>query len=183
MTREETKVILAVLKAGYPNFYKDMSADDAKNTVNLWSTMFSSEPAQIITEAVKALISTLKYPPTIADVKEKVALITQPQAMTEMEAWNLVKSAISYYHAKEGFDGLPPILQKLVGGPNQLREWATMEAEDVENVVKSNFLRSYSAKVKSEKELAALPESTKNMMQTLAEGFSMNKVLGRGNWP
>jgi hypothetical protein len=168
MNREETKAILAILKAGYPNFYKDMTKEDATSIINLWATMFADDPAQVVTEAVKSLMCTLKYPPTIADVKEKIAMITQPPAMTEMEAWQMVKSAISYYNATETFSRLPPILQKIVGSPNTLREWAQMEAETVDSVIQSNFMRSYKVRAAQEKERAMLPESTKQMIAGLA---------------
>ena len=168
MNREETKAILAILKAGYPNFYKDMTKEDATNTINLWTIMFADDPAQVVTEAVKSLMCTLKFPPTIADVKEKIAMITQPPAMTEMEAWQMVKSAISYYNAAETFERLPPILKRIVGSPNQLREWAIMETEKFDTVVQSNFMRSYKAVVAQEKERAMLPESTKQMIAGLA---------------
>ncbi len=169
MNREETKAILAILKAGYPNFYKDMTKEDATNTINLWATMFADDPAQVVAEAVKSLMCTLKYPPTIADVKEKIALITQPQQLTEMEAWRMVKSAISYYNATETFSRLPPILQKIVGSPNTLREWAQMEAETVDSVIQSNFMRSYKVRAAQEKERAMLPESTRQMIAGITE--------------
>jgi hypothetical protein len=129
--------------------------------------MFADDPAQVVAEAVKSLMCTLKYPPTIADVKEKIAMITQPPAMTEMEAWQMVKSAISYYNATETFSRLPPILQKIVGSPNTLREWAQMEAETVDSVIQSNFMRSYKVRAAQEKERAMLPESTRQMIAGL----------------
>jgi hypothetical protein len=173
MTREETKAILAILKAGYPNFYKDMTKEDATNTINLWAAMFADDPAHIVTEAVKSLMCTLKYPPTIADVKEKITLITQPPTMTEMEAWQMVKSAINYYNAAQTFERMPPILRRIIGSPNQLREWAIMEAETVNSVVQSNFMRSYKVVVAQEKERAMLPESTKQMIAGLAERMAL----------
>lgn len=173
MNREETKAILAILKAGYPNFYKDMTKEDATNTINLWAIMFADDPAQVVTEAVKSLMCTLKFPPTIADVKEKIAMITQPPAMTEMEAWQTVKSAINYYNAAETFERLPPILKRIVGSPNQLREWAIMEAEKLDTVVQSNFMRSYKALAAQEKERAMLPESTKKLIQGIAERMAL----------
>ena len=168
MTRQETKDLMAILKAAYPNFYKDISKEEAKAAVDLWATIFSDTPAKLVIEAVKSLICMLKYPPTIADVKEKVAMITQPQEMTEMEAWERVKRAISYYHATEAFANLPPILQKIVGSPNTLREWAVMDIATVNSVIQSNFMRSYKARVAKEREYAMLPESTKQIIQQLA---------------
>ena len=175
MTRQEALAVLAILKTAYPTFYKNYSKEDVNAAVDLWATMFSDEPVSIITEAVKSLICTLKYPPTIADAKEKIAIImqSQKQTMTEMEAWQRVKVAISYYNASENFAELPPILQKIVGSPNQLREWALMDVETVNSVIQSNFMRSYKAKVSQEKEYAMLPSSTKQLIAGLAQKYSL----------
>jgi hypothetical protein len=178
MTRQEALAIMAMLKTAYPSFYKDLSKEELNAAVNLWATMFSEESIQVVTEAIKALMCTLKYPPTIADVKEKIALITQPLAMTEMEAWDMVQRAISYYHANETFTNLPPILQKIVGSPNQLREWALMNVETVNSVIQSNFMRSYKAKVAQEKEYAMLPESTRQLIQSIAVKMDMKAITG-----
>lgn len=173
MNREETKEILKVLRVGYPNFYKELKKPEADEIIDLWSTMFASEPVKIVIEAVKSLMCTLKFPPTIADVKEKISLITQPTQMSEMEAWQMVKSAINYYNAAQTFERLPPILRRIIGSPNQLREWAIMEAETVNSVVQSNFMRSYKAVAAREKEHAMLPESTKQMIAGLAERMAL----------
>jgi hypothetical protein len=80
---------------------------------------------------------------------------TQPNEMTEAEAWALVRKAASnsfYGQAAKEFDKLPPILQRLVGTPNQLRDWGMMDSNEFNTVVASNFQRSYRARVKSDKE-------------------------------
>ena len=127
MNTQEITAVLKILKLSYPQFYKNMTKQEASETVELWSTMFRDDDARIVTEAVKSLIVTLKFPPTIADVKEKIRAIEKPCVMTGLEAWNLVKGAISHYSAVEKFNNLPQVLQKLVGSPNQLREWAGMD--------------------------------------------------------
>lgn len=178
MTRQEALAVMAMLKTAYPTFYKNFSKEDISAAVNLWATMFSEESIQVVTEAIKALMCTLKYPPTIADVKEKIREITQPLAMTEMEAWRMVRNAISYYNATETFAQLPPILQKIVGSPSVLRQWAQMEAETVESVIQSNFMRSYKARVAHEKEYAMLPASTRNLIRELAVKMNMKAITG-----
>lgn len=179
MTRQEALAVMAMLKTAYPTFYKNYSKEDINEAVNLWATMFSEETIQVVTEAIKALICTLKYPPTIADVKEKIHLLTQPQGMSELEAWNTVRRAISYYDAQENYNSLPPMLQRLVGSPNQLREWALMDSEVVNSVIQSNFMRSYKAKVVQEKEYAMLPESTKQLIQGIAAKMDMKVITGK----
>jgi hypothetical protein len=173
MTRQEALAVMVMLKTAYPTFYKNLSKEDINAAVNLWATMFSEESIQVVTEAIKALMCTLKYPPTIADVKEKIAMITQPPTMTEMEAWDMVRRAISYYHANEAFANLPPMLQKIVGSPNQLREWALMDVETVNSVIQSNFMRSYRAMAAREREYAMLPSSTKQLIAGLAQKYSL----------
>lgn len=170
MNDRETKAILSVIKAAYPSFGKD--ADPAVN-VKLWERMFAGDQYRVVLEAVDSLIATSKFNPTIADVKEKVFLLTTLQPMTELEAWQLVHKAISYYNAQEKFDALPQLLQKLVGSPNQLREWALMDSETVNSVIQSNFMRSYTVRIRQEKEMSMLPESARTMIQALGDKLAL----------
>jgi hypothetical protein len=175
VTRQEALAVLTILKTAYPTFYKNYSKEDVNAAIDLWATMFAEEHPEIVVEAVKALICTHKYPPTIADIKEKIATITRPEQKTEMEAWQQVKAAISYYNAAENFERLPPILQKVVGSPNTLREWALMDGEVVNSVIQSNFMRSYKVKVVQQKEYAMLPSSTKQFIAGLAQKYSLTE--------
>lgn len=175
MTRDEVIAILSILKSAYPNFYKSMTKSELNNIVNLWHQMFLDDNCKIVTEAVKALIVSFKFPPTIADIKDKVDLITKPESMTEMEAWGLVRKAISdsFYNAGSRFAELPELIQRVVGSPTQLTQWGLMEPETVESVIQSNFMRSYKAKMIHAKEVDRLPESTKKMIGELVEKFKM----------
>jgi hypothetical protein len=164
VVREDAITILRILKAAYPNFYKDLTTTDAQDIINLWSTMFEEYPTPLVTEAVKAVVSVSKFPPSISDVKEKIEILTcKDNTITESEAWTLVSRALSdaIYSARERFEELPAILQRLVGSPNQLREWALMPLETVQSVVQSNFMRSYRAIMVQQKNYNALPESGK----------------------
>lgn len=176
MTREETAKILVVLKTAYPSFYRN--SEEVTDAINLWSTMFADDNPRIVMEAVKSLICTLKYPPTIADIKEKINLILVPKQATEMEAWSTVLDAIkdANYNASLHFENFPDTIKKIVGSPGQLREWAQMDSQTVNSVVQSNFMRSYTEKVKQNSELAKLPQSTKDMMQQLSEKLAMKQI-------
>lgn len=171
MTKQEITAILKIIKVSYPNFYKDLKKDDADELLNVWSTMFANDDPMIVTEAVKALIATLKFPPTIADVKEKIKLLTAPEILTEMEAWRIVFNGIccANYHSQEYFNDMPIILQKIVGSAKQLREWATLDPADVQTVVQSNFMRSFKIKSKYDEDMSLIPNSTKLLIQNLYE--------------
>lgn len=175
MTYDETLAIMAVLKAAYPNFYRDMKRSEAEGIVGLWTEMFRDEPAEVVAVAVKAHIANDKkgFPPHIGAIKEAILKIKQPDEMTEMEAWGYIQRATrnSIYNAVEEYKKLPELLQRLVGSPQQLRDWALMDADVVHSVVASNFQRSFKARATNERELLALPADVRNFMAQLAEGM------------
>ena len=168
MTREDTIKILSVLRGAYPAFYRDITKQEAESTIALWESMFEEEPYELVGAAVKAFISGdgKGFPPAIGQIKERIRQITQPEEMTEQEAWAIVSKAVqrSTYGSVEEFAKLPPEIQAVVHDPGQLRQWAIGPAEDLETVVASNFMRSFRAKQKAIKEYIALPISVKQLM-------------------
>lgn len=180
MTRDDTLDLLSLLKAAYPNFYRDMTRKDADHVIDLWSDMFKEEPVELVALAVKAHIATDKkgFPPHIGAIKDAIVKIQQPDEMTELEAWSLVQKALrnGYYGAQEEFDKLPPVVQRLVGSPNQLREWSQMDTETISSVVASNFQRSYKARAANEREFLALPAEVKATMTEIAAGMKMPEL-------
>ena len=63
----------------------------------------------------------------------------------------------------------PENLQRLVGHPSQLREWASMDTGAVQSVVQSNFMRSYRARQESERKMQALPADIREKLARMAE--------------
>ena len=82
-----------------------------------------------------------------------------------MEAWGLVYRAIcnSSYDSEKRFNELPETIQRLVGTPKQLREWATTENLNV-SVIQSNFMRSYKVMAERKEMIDRLPDSCKNLL-------------------
>ena len=168
MTREDTIKILSVLRGAYPAFYRDITKQEAESTIALWESMFDEEPYELVAAAVKAFISGdgKGFPPAIGQIKERIRQITTPEEMTEQEAWSLVSKALrnSTYGSEEEFKKLPPEVQAVVHDPGQLKQWAMSPAEDVETVIASNFMRSFRAKQKVNREYMALPTEVKRLM-------------------
>lgn len=178
MTRQETGIIMDILATAYPRFYAGPDAPDPEKAVALWAEMFAEDDVAIVAAAVKALIATddKGFPPHIGAVKAKVRQITQPSGMTPQEAWNLVAKAIrnSAYESREEYGKLPKEIQRLVGSPNQLRDWATMDSETVHSVVSSNFQRSFAARQKADNDFKALPRDVQAMIGTVAERMALH---------
>lgn len=163
MTREEVVMVLGILKTAYPNFYKSMTKEEGYGTIELWADMFKSDDSKIVTIAVKELINSFKFPPTIADIKEQMIKLTTKR-VDLTEEWEALQKAIgnSLYNSEECFNNLPPIAKAFAGSPNQLREMATMDSSTVHSVVKGQFFKQAEVLQKrQEEEKRMLPETKK----------------------
>lgn len=143
MTKQETIKMLAILDATYPNFYKDKNEEEINGVVAIWSEMFKDCDYQLTMIAVKELINTSKYVPTIASIKEKMYELTHTNEESNSELWERLLKAIrnGYYGAEEEFKMLPNIIKEFLGSPEQLRSIAEMDSETIHSVVKGQFLR------------------------------------------
>ena len=72
MNKKEAAQILAILKAAYPNSYKNMTQEEAMGTVSVWALQFADMPADIVLMAVHKAISSSPFPPAISEVKAKL---------------------------------------------------------------------------------------------------------------
>ena len=180
MNLVETAKLMAVLETAYPMFYAKKTQQEREDAIRLWAEMFADEPGEVVAVAVKALIKSRvsTFPPGIGEITEKIQQIMQPDQMTELEAWGLVLKAVSNsnYNSGEEFKKLPAVVQRLVGSPTQLREWAAMDSETLNSVVASNFQRSYKVRAKNEQDYLALPSSVKTFMASIAEGMKMPEL-------
>ena len=201
MNREETLAIMSVLKAAYPNYYKDMKRHDADAIVSLWTEMFADEPARIVAAAVKAHIATDQkgFPPNIGAIKNSIVKLTKPPelGMSEMEAWNLVRQAIRgasmdessrkwrggvldpRTSAEVNFERLPELLRRIVGSPRQLADWEQLDDDKINTVLQSNFMRSFRARASNEREYLAMPSDIRQTMESLTSEMKAN-ALGDG---
>lgn len=168
MVRTDVLKIMAALRGAYPQFYRSIDRTEAEDTVNLWLDIFAGYDYGLVASAVKSFIDGDEkgFPPVPGQIKAKMRLLCGNEEMTEAEAWAAISVAVKngLYGAEEEFRKLPPALQKLVGAPSQLRDWAAMDSGILQSVVASNFQRSYRTAVQREKELAKLPPDVKKLI-------------------
>ena len=164
MTREETVKIIRIMVDSYPNY----KPNNISETVDVWNVMLSDYDYNLVAMALKAYIlsDTSGFAPNIGQWVAKIRLLTKPQELSEMEAWSLVSKAIrnSCYNSVEEFAKLPPLVQKAVGTPDNLRNWAVSDYQTIESVIQSNFLRTYRTVVKRENEINCMPNEIKALI-------------------
>jgi len=179
LNRENVIKVLAYLKVAYPNFYKNMSRQEAEETINLYQEMFPDCDISIVTVAVKEWIQKEKFPPTIADIKQKIYDLTT-EKRTATDLWNELVSAIKNgnYGAKEEFEKLSDEVKAFVREPAQLKEMASMKSDTIHSVTKGQFFKQIEviqARIKEEKQM--LPETRKVREMALSVGQDVNGLL------
>lgn len=162
--------VLAIVETAYPNIKR--TEDQRLEAAKLWASLFEDDDPQDVMQAVRAYIvgDTTGFPPSIGQIKSRISAMHKPQLMSEVEAWGLVSRACrnGYYGAEEEFAKLPPTIQRVIGSPRQLHDWALLDEDVLESVIGSNFQRAYRVMEMREAEQAALPANDRGL---LTDGF------------
>lgn len=160
--------VLTFIQSEYPHCFMGMDARTMKLKIKLWEKEFQDVDINLVYAAMRIYMKRMeRYAPGIGQIREILQSLLSDGEISETEAWALVSKAASrgtYY--QEEFAKLPPIVQKAVGRAEQLYKWGQMDAETVESVVASNFMRSFRAIQKREKENALLPPNIRQQLQS-----------------
>ena len=179
MTREETVKIIRIICGSFPNF----KPSDLSETVDIWNMMLEEYTYNQIAGALKSYIlaDSTGFAPSIGQLIAKVKTIEEPAQLNESEAWGLVSKAIrnGYYGAVEEFSKLPPLVQKAVGIPDNLRNWSQTNLESVETVIQSNFLRAYRVEAQRAAEISKMPSDVKTMIENTSQNSYSAQIANK----
>lgn len=160
MLREETQELLLMIQCTYQNF----NPVDKTIAANAWTLALKDVTFE---QAQQAFVAYWRadqkgFPPTPGNLIAIIQEISTQKELNENEAWSLVEKAMqnSTYNSESEFVKLPPLVQKAVGSPGQLRSWATDESGN-RTVMASNFMRVYRNEVIEKKDYMRLPENLK----------------------
>lgn len=171
MTKSETMKLMAVIKMGYPHFYE--GCDNMDGVVDFWTEMFADYPLSLVMQAYQkfAATDTKGFPPVIGQIIQSINEIARPQVdeLSEGEVWGMVKKALSdgYYHSRQEFDKLPPLVQRAVGNREMIYRWSMMDEEMIESNIRAMVCRSYKALAEAQREKLALPPSLSARLEAL----------------
>lgn len=164
MTIKDARKLIAVFMVTYPN-YKPIDTELAAAT---WADAMSEYTYEQVSVALKMYLktSTSGFAPTPGQLIEKIQVVTQPELLSETEAWAIVRSTLSRcgYYSVEEFEKFPPIIQKAVGSPSQLRVWA-LDPDYNEGVVSAQFGRVYRALAEKQKDFDKMPSNIQHRIE------------------
>lgn len=183
MTREEVAKLIYVVKATYPRVFARYTDAETRNLIIAWHMVLEHYNYAEASQGLKVCLinDTSGFPPSPGQVIDGIQKAKKPAEsdMTELEAWALVRKAIGRagYYSEEEFNKLPPLVRKAVGAPGNLKEWAMMDADTVESVGQSHFIRNFRTVANRVREEAKLPEQmrpfTKAIIETLPKADSV----------
>jgi hypothetical protein len=164
MDRERFKEVISLLNT----IYSDKPPCPNQITFDTWYALFRNHDESVVKAAAQMYISTEHFAPKPADILELCAELQKDEERSPLEAWNIAYKAIcnGYYNYKAEFAKLPPIIQRVIGKPENLKEMAQMDINTVNSVEQSHFIKLYNAELAREKTINMLPE---NIRQGLAE--------------
>lgn len=174
MTESEfTKIALAI-KTSYPN--AKVLADKA--AMDIWFMMLSDIPYSIAQPAVLEHVSTNKFPPSIAEIREKCAGFISLPIMDYGEAWENVLLAIrrfGYMQETEALESLEEITRRCV---KRLGFQNICASENI-TADRANFRMIYEAEANRKKVDNQIPRQLLNQKQQMISNLveSTNKQI------
>ena len=93
MTKAELAKLFGILSVAYPNFG---SQQNKEMLVEVWFDALQPLPYELVEMAIKSLISTSRYAPSVAEVKETVYKQNTLHGYTFDEIWNLILTVILF---------------------------------------------------------------------------------------
>ena len=169
MTAKEFGFLADAIKTYFP---RD-NVLPTENAMRLWYEELKDIPYQLAHLALQKYVCTNKFAPTIADIREQVAELNNQneEELNETAAWSIAWKAIcnSGHHAEEEFAKLPPVIQRTVHSPAQLREWALLENIDGKTitVLQSDFQRAFRVEQQRERERSKLSPGVLKLMRPI----------------
>lgn len=160
MKRADIIKLIGLCSINYRNWPE---AGKEEMVIALWSRMLSDVDFETAQIAIEKYMSESVYPPTVADLRQRISEITTPMYKTAIEAWGDLSKAIlryGYYQQEKALEMLDPITRKVVDalGFRYLCLSTDVMAD------RAHFLKVYDNLVERERKESLLMLDTKEAM-------------------
>jgi len=168
MNRKEIINLLGIATANFPT----LQQKEMKPTAILWEKSLADMSYDVAEKALIKVLSTSKFFPTIAEIREAAAQITQPRTLDAMEAWGLIVQAIrkyGMYRQKEGLESLPEEVRNMA---NRFT-WRELCLNENPDTMRAQFRMAWETQSKRTNELKAIPQEIRLMIEDVTKGMKL----------
>ena len=167
MTREEVKQLLENIQADYPSWRPEIPLG---KLVDRWTERLQFFDAEAIQYALIAYgyTDTKGFAPSVGQLLDQLSKSVKTDSA--LEAWSTVYGMMknSIYHSVENFNSLPPLVQRCVGSPEVLRQWAMSNESNVQ-VIQANFIKTYNIEADKARELVKVPSAVRDLLTNTSQ--------------
>lgn len=172
MSNEEFLTIAATLRAAYPsnNFLT------TKDSIAIWCEMLKDLDFETCKSASMEYIGSSKFPPTIADIREKCTTYSSLPIKDYGEAWGSVIRAIrkyGYMEEQQALNSLDDITRKCV---KRLGFQNICHDED-ESAMRANFRMIYETEASRTRQENQIPLQLRQNKQQVIKQLIENTIL------
>ena len=171
MTVAEVAKILTLMASAWPSF------EPSDDKVRLWHELFGDISYQVAMVAVKKLMLSSKYLPTIAELRKEVLAVTTAaeDRITPAEAWGMVVHAIRDYGSYREADALKSLPESVAKTVRYIgwRELCLCEEPDV---IRAQFMRMFDQVATRRREEALLPPAMRETIGQLASKMDIRRL-------
>ena len=171
MTKKETIQVITLLAGNYDSIAKK-DIKQKEIMITTWFECLKDLEYELVLEAVKRVIITSQFPPTIHEIRKKAIEIVNPKTeKSSLEAWNEAYSMIcnGLYMTEEEFESHSKEVKEFFGSLRQVKELATTSIDKVNTVTKGQFLNQYEIIQKRNEDQNILPQGIDEKIKKLQD--------------
>lgn len=170
-TRKMTKKEFGTFIAAMRSFYPRETILPTKQAIELWFNQLQDIPYEIACLALNQWAATNKWSPSVAEIRESAAIITQGEAKDWGSGWEQVKKAISnfgMYRVDEAVESIEDEIAKETVKRIGFLNLCTSENPTAE---RANFRMIYEQLTERKRKEAQLPKALKELIQGVQSGM------------
>jgi hypothetical protein len=164
MKTSEFSVLAAAIKTYYPRF----TIFPNQEAMSLWYDALKDLPIDVLSAAVKKWAVTEKWPPTIAELREKCSEIVDGERPDWGTGWQEVQKAIRFYgymRSQEALASMSPVTREAV---RRIGFQAICESENPE-AIRAQFRQIYESVEQRSAAESSLPAELKSTIRQIRD--------------
>lgn len=171
MDKQEVTRLLMLAASNFPS----LQEKDLRPTAVLWEKMLSDLPYQQAEMALIRVLSSAKFFPTVADIREAVVSNNNAGQLNHVEAWEEAQRAVrnyGTYREAEALASLSPETRKVIKGIG----WKSFCGSEDAEILRGQFRMMFETMQSRSNEEAKLPQGLREMISVI--GDKDKKMIG-----
>lgn len=175
LKKEEFAQIAMAIRTYYPR--ENILPND--NALDLWFDALCDIEGPVLGAALKKWVTTQKFAPTIADLREQSEIITNGDLPDWGAAWEKVQDAVHYhgfYAYNNAMNSLDDITRTCV---NRIG-WDNLCLSTNHEASRANFRSIYEQEVRRRREVRRIPQALQNMIADMFAQKAQERIARKG---